>query len=47
MLRAYGYYARLGPEGYFDEVEVEDWVAKLNDVRGFDDAQLSTSRHHT
>jgi hypothetical protein len=39
-------YATLGPSGGFDEVGVEEWLAKLEEVQRFDDAQLSTARDH-
>jgi len=39
-------YASLGPDGGFAAVGVEEWLAKLEEVRGFGDTQLSTERDH-
>jgi hypothetical protein len=39
-------YASLGPAGGFDDVGVEEWLAKLLEVQQSDDAQLDTERDH-
>jgi len=39
-------YASLGPSGGFNSVGIEEWLAKLEEVRSFDDAQLDTERDH-
>jgi hypothetical protein len=39
-------YASLGPSGGFNSVGIEEWLAKLEEVRTFDDAQLDTERDH-
>jgi hypothetical protein len=39
-------YASLKPSGGFDAVGVEDWLAKLDEVKGFDGARLDTERDH-
>jgi hypothetical protein len=39
-------YASLGPAGGFDDVGVEEWLAKLEEVQRSDDAQLDTERDH-
>jgi hypothetical protein len=38
-------YASRGPDRSFDDVGVEEWLA-LEEVQGFDDAQLDTERDH-
>ena len=39
-------YASLRPGGGFESVDIEEWLAKLEEVRSFDDAELSTERDH-
>jgi hypothetical protein len=39
-------YASLGPNGGFDDVRIEEWLAKLEEVQGFDDAHLEIERDH-
>jgi hypothetical protein len=39
-------YASLGPAGGLDDVGVEEWLAKLEEVQRFDDAQLQVERDH-
>jgi hypothetical protein len=39
-------YASLGQSGGFDDVGIEEWLAKLEEVQQFDDAHLETERDH-
>ena len=39
-------YARLGTEGEFDEFAVGEWVTRLEEISGFDEAELTVSRDH-
>jgi hypothetical protein len=39
-------YAALRPDAGLDAVGVEAWLGKLEEVKGFDDAQLSVERDH-
>jgi hypothetical protein len=39
-------YAVLEPRGEFNSTGAEEWLAKLEEVRGFDNTQLETSRDH-
>lgn len=38
--------AALRPDSGFDDVGVEEWLSKLDEVLKFDDAELSTERDH-
>jgi hypothetical protein len=39
-------YSTLSPDSGLDASAVENWLEKLVEVQGFDDAQLSTERDH-